>query len=162
MFNKLAIIGTAVVLVLLLGTVADAAPGLCVTKPPVIGPNNTGPLIDPPAKKGQWFMDIRTGAEQVRSCEFYDNVYGHGGGWADCYAIEGYIVALWFDANNNIYAFDMDVCITNDMPGYDLNWRDGDNQHDSSSSARSAMIRLASRFACSASVAVHTSRQNSI
>jgi hypothetical protein len=130
----------AALLVLLTGTAADAAPGLCVTKPPVVsmaGMPNTGPPIDPPSKKGQWFLDLRTGDENVRPCEFYDNVYDPhqdppivaGGGWASCWAIEGYIMAVWYDTTNKIYAFDLDVCITNDMPGYG-HWKDGSNQHE--------------------------------
>ena len=117
--------------VLLYALAAQAAPGLCVRKPPVTSAAanpNTGPPVDPTASRGQWFYDLRTGNQDVRSCEFYDNVEDSGGGWASCFAIEGYITQIFYDAQQKITGFLMDVCITNDMPAL-TPWLKGGNSH---------------------------------
>ncbi len=130
MFKKLIIPVAALVCVLMLATTATAAPGLLITKPPVIsGANqNTGPPIDPAASRGQWFYDLRTGNQNVRWCEFYDNVDDFGGGGPSCFAIEGYITQVFFDGQNKMTGFLMDVCITNNMPSA-VPWRKGSNSH---------------------------------
>ncbi len=78
---------------------AHAAPSWDIRKPPVVGPPNTGPVIDAPASQGQWFRPrLPTGGlgePEVRSHEFYDNVRqgvtgaAFGGGTASSAAIEG-------------------------------------------------------------------------
>jgi len=54
------------------------APSLDVRKPPAVGPGNTGPSVDPPSTNGQWFL--RGTVEEYRTHEFYDNLFGSGGG----------------------------------------------------------------------------------
>jgi hypothetical protein len=46
---------------------------------------------------GQWFKDILTGAEQYRTCEFYDNVEQFGGSWRSWLAIEGHVFLINYD-----------------------------------------------------------------
>lgn len=127
--RKYLFITSMLLAVLMFSTASFAAPGLCITKPPVFGPPNTGPTIDPPATQGQWFMDLRTGIEQPRMCEFYDNVYHQGGGWRSHLAIAGYVVQINFDPLQNITDFFVDVTITNDMPAVSQ-WIGGHNRHD--------------------------------
>ena len=79
-------------------------------------------MIDPTASRGQWFLDLETGDEEVRTHEFYDNVPGYGGGFAGSWAISGIPINVVQDAVDAIVAFDVDVMITNDTPG-DGNWR---------------------------------------
>ena len=111
-------------------TLVVAAPSLPITKLPLtnppIGPNPswTGPLVDPHAIQGQWFLDLTpqqgTPPEQYRTHEFYDNVPGYGGGTSSYFAIKGV-------ATNVVYAgpypapilsFDIVATITNDTPGF--------------------------------------------
>jgi hypothetical protein len=111
-----------VLLVAALSAPALAAPGLLVTKPPAGGPVQpvpswTGPSQDPHAVQGQWFKDLTTGAEHVKPYEFYDNVEGHGGGFKQSLAIEGYVQNLVYDATGNITGFGVQATITNDMRG---------------------------------------------
>lgn len=107
-----------VLLVAALTVPAWAAPGLLVTKPPVQPvPSYTGPPQDPHAIQGQWFKDLSTGEEHARPYEFYDNLEGHGGGFKQSLAIEGYVQNLVYDATGNITSFGVRATITNDMPG---------------------------------------------
>jgi hypothetical protein len=108
----------------------QAAPSLQITKPPVIPvPSWTGPVQDPHAIAGQWFVDLKTGTEHWRTHEFHDNVFpGHGGGWASCRAIWGRTFDIVIDAQNNITSFDIFAVITNDTPAMDP-WLDGMNSH---------------------------------
>lgn len=81
-------------LVLCLGAVpVRASPSLTITKPPV-QPSTllTGPPLDAPALKGQWFKN-NLGVETVRSNEFYDESSGLGAGSA---AIYGYVKSIQF------------------------------------------------------------------
>jgi hypothetical protein len=128
MRNYLITFSAVLMTVLLIASGADAAPGLRITRPPVVGPPNTGPLVDPPSTRGQWFWDLHTNQEQYRQFEFYDNVIDYGGGWRSWLAIEGYIIFLNYDALGNITDFYMQVTIWNDMPGY-TPWEPGSNSH---------------------------------
>lgn len=111
-----------------------AAPSLDITKGPVTSALDwTGPMIDPPAKQGQWFLDLNvTGQykEEVRTHEFYDNVPDLGGGTKGSAAIEGIPVNIQIDGTTgNIVAFSILTTITNDTPGIGQ-WRDGTNSHE--------------------------------
>lgn len=112
---------------------ALAAPSLEITSPPVINNGWTGPMIDPPASQGQWFMRITSGEEEARTHEFYDNSIelGCGGGGMDCTAIEGYAFNMQYDGLNNLIYFEVNATITNDTPG-EGEWADGSNSHGES------------------------------
>ncbi|HHE38087.1 MAG TPA: T9SS type A sorting domain-containing protein [Candidatus Cloacimonetes bacterium] len=106
-----------------------AAPSLDVREPPVTDVWDwTGPIVDPDALNGQWFRDNTTFQEEFRTHEFYDNVEGSGGGTMSCFAIEGYVIMIQYQAGN-IIAFDIEATITNDTPAYS-EWADGSNSHD--------------------------------
>ena len=76
--------GIAVVILLATATAALAAPGLPVTRPPVMPnvPAWTGPAIDPDATMGQWFANLQTQGVESRPFQLHDNVLGSGGGLA--------------------------------------------------------------------------------
>jgi len=121
---------------MLCATSAVAAPSLEITKPPVTPvPSWTGPQTpqanDPHAEQGQWFIDLGTEEEHVRTHEFYDNHEQAGGGSSSTLAIEGVVDAasITFNALHNITAFDIMVTVTNDVPGVS-DWAPGDNSHD--------------------------------
>jgi hypothetical protein len=123
-----------VLVVVLAATVAWAAPSLPIHKlgaAPPVGPNPswTGPLNDPHAVQGQWFLDPASGAQEVRPYEFHDNVIGQGGGYAGFGAIDGRVVnVLTNPTNGNILSFDIAATITNDTPAMSP-WQDGTNSH---------------------------------
>ena len=132
MLKRLAIV-TVVLIAFLSISAAIAAPGLKITRPPVVGPPNTGPSNDPPAEQGQWFQRV-DGTREVRHYEFHDNVStdaggGFGGGWMSYLAIRGVITTLYFNGAGDIYAFDLYVTITNDMPALSP-WLPGANSHN--------------------------------
>jgi hypothetical protein len=106
-----------------------AAPSLQITKPPVSpNPSWTGPIQDPHAIAGQWFLD-QTGIEQWRSHEFHDNVAPQGGGGlASFHAIWGRAFDVITDVQGNITSFDILATITNDVPAFEP-WLDGGNSH---------------------------------
>ncbi len=98
---------------------ATAAPAWDIRKPPIAGPTNTGPVIDPPASQGQWFRD-RDGATQTAlPFEFYDNISGNGGGFASHRAIDGRLTAFssFSDATGARFltGYALNVTITNDL-----------------------------------------------
>jgi dockerin type I repeat protein len=114
-----------------------AAPSFDIRKPPVQpDPSWTGPMVDPHARQGQWFVDMQTEIEEVRTHEFYDNVEMFGGGMSQHLAIEGHVDpasvvygAAGGPSAGNIIAFNVMVTVTNDTPG-DWEWLEGDNSHD--------------------------------
>lgn len=125
----------ATVLSALLAAPLAAAPGLEITKPPVGPvPSWTGPVQDPHAEQGQWFMDLQTGSEEVRPLEFHDNVVDFGGGWASSNAIYGIIKNVVIGGSGNLTGFTIEATIVNDCPGSGP-WRPGSNSHDEFSSA---------------------------
>lgn len=109
------------------GCLVMAAPSLQITKPPVIGGPNAGPVPqDPDSLQGQWFQS------GVKTHEFYDNVTGYGGGAASFGAIEGYTSNIQVDGLGNIIAFDIVASVTNDTNSSDTTvemWRSGSNSH---------------------------------
>lgn len=118
----------AIVTVLCATVCATAAPSLPITKPPVLPvPSWTGPVQDPHAMRGQWFQDYRTGVEDFRTHEFYDNLMGYGGGFSGASAIYGKVSNVQF-AGPNIIGFTIEATITNDTPG-EGPWADGSNSH---------------------------------
>ena len=126
MWRTVAII-TVVCVVLLVTCAVYAAPGLLITKPPAMGPENTGPAADPPAAQGQWFLNQQED-EENRTHEFYDNVAEYGGGWDSYRAIEGQIAQIYYNIDAEMVAFDIWVTITNDMRAA-TPWGDGSNSH---------------------------------
>ncbi len=123
--------GATILLVLLLTAPAIASPGVDIRNPD-IDPGNTGPTIDPHAAQGQWFNtvnDPNTGF--YRPYEFYDNLYGSGGGFKSTDAIYGKVTSITYAGEGdrpNILGFSITATITNDLPG-DGNWRLGSNSH---------------------------------
>ena len=110
---------------------AFAAPSLQITSGPVVNNGWTGPAIDPNASAGQWFVDEASREiREVRTHEFYDNVYpNYGGGNKSYFAIEGYAQNIQYSAvAGNIIAFDIVATITNDTPTLS-GWRTGSNSH---------------------------------
>lgn len=107
-----------------------AGPSLPVTKPPV-QPTAlmTGPMIDPTALHGQWFVDTN-GTESVRTNEFYDNVLG---GSAGAGAITGYVDSITYAAGPGtpITAFTIQATIFNDTT-LEASWGPGTNSHGES------------------------------
>jgi len=124
---KAKVLSVVVLLVLLCGP-AMAAPSLDIDKGPVLpDPSSTGPLIDPEAIQGQWFEDVTTGNETVRTHEFHDNA--DLGGWMSYQAIEGIVTVIQYDSVTvNIIGFQVRATITNDLPNED-DWLPGDNSH---------------------------------
>lgn len=110
---------------------ATAGPSLQVTKPPVVPSTQlTGPMVDPPARYGQWFIDGK-GTETVRTNEFYDDVIG---GQAGTYAISGHVSNVQFGIGlppQPITAFDIEATIINDA-GQGVQWLSGSNSHGES------------------------------
>ncbi|MCD4830221.1 MAG: hypothetical protein K8R02_00260 [Anaerohalosphaeraceae bacterium] len=114
-------------MLVLSATMVLAAPSLRITSPPVMNNGWTGPMIDPPASLGQWFLRLPDGIEEARTHEFYDNVIEHGGGLASYFAIEGVAFNLQYNAGNLVY-FEINATITNDTPA-STPWADGTNSH---------------------------------
>lgn len=112
----------------ILASSATAGPSLPVTKPPIVGPPNTGPFIDPPASAGQWFLDAN-GVEEFRPFEFHDNAIGFGGGFASTLAIEGRFGGYIRDAANSITGYRIVASITNDTNTVEGQWLPGTNSH---------------------------------
>ena len=110
---------------------ALAAPSLDITKGPVTPvPSWTGPPMDPDALAGQWFLDLRTGNEEPRTHEFYDNAEDAGGGFASSAAIMGIPMNIVTGSLGGIVAFDIEATITNDTPSVSSAlWRPGSNSH---------------------------------
>jgi len=159
----------AVVLAFVLTAAALAAPALEITKPPVAPvPSWTGPVIDPNAVDGQWFLKD---TETYRTHEFYDNVDGYGGGhdyktlvnpyntqqsklqdWGSHWAIYGKASNVSLDINNNITSFNIVAAITNDLPGIGW-WANGANSHGETLSTNQSYVgtlygaRLTAEFA---------------
>ena len=107
-----------------------AGPSLPVTKPPVQSTAlMTGPMIDPTALQGQWFVDTN-GTESVRTNEFYDNVLG---GSAGAGAITGYVDSITYVAGPGtpITAFTIQATIFNDTT-LEASWGPGTNSHGES------------------------------
>ncbi len=105
-----------------------AGPSLPVTKPPLAPvPSWTGPVIDPHAVLGQWFLRA-DGTETYRTHEFHDNLEGLGGGFAGSMAINGMVSMLGFDAAGNITGFDITATIINDDGPFGV-WEEGTNSH---------------------------------
>lgn len=96
---------------------------------PVTGPPNTGPIQDPMAWQGQWFSD-GVSAPVARPYEFYDNIQGMGGGYANHLAIQGVVTSIVYGGGPNppIVAFDVAATVTNDLPSFGP-WAPGQNFH---------------------------------
>ena len=130
--------------IVLMAAVALAAPSLPIHKlgaNPPIGPNPsyTGPVNDPHAVYGQWFMN-RAGLQEVRPYEFHDNVIDEGGGYADSKAIEGYATNIVTNPTNGfIQSFDITATITNDTPATS-DWVEGTNSHDEFANPRDQYV----------------------
>lgn len=105
---------------------AWGAVSLQITRPPVTGPPNTGPLLDPDAEQGQWFN-----SKGVRDHEFYDNVSGSGGGSSNSLAISGFATNIVYQAGpgSSILSFDVDATVTNDLGTETGTWANGSNSH---------------------------------
>jgi len=107
-----------------------AAPSLPITKPPVVPLTQfTGPMVDPLATNGQWFVDSETGlVEEFRTHEFYDNI---NEGTANDRAIFGYVSSITYQAGPGtpIAAFSILATITNDTTEEIQEWIHGDNSH---------------------------------
>ncbi len=108
---------------------AEGGLSLDIRKPPVEPAVDawTGPVRDAHALRGQWFLEMATGDEQVRTHEFYDPVEA-GVASNSPAAIHGVAGNVQFDANQNITGFDLTVTITNNTP-WPYSWMDGDNSH---------------------------------
>jgi hypothetical protein len=124
---------TLILATAVLTTAAPAAPSLQITKPPILFsvPSWTGPVGDPHAEQGQWLKDAATGAESVRTHEFYDNVAdpAAGGGAAGAAAISGTVNNIVTDpSSGHITAFGILATITNDTPALSP-WAMGLNSH---------------------------------
>jgi hypothetical protein len=100
---------------------ASAAVSLDITKGPVTGGVNAGPIHDPNATKGQWFEN-----SGVRQYEFYDNIASSGGGSSGSAAIEGIASSLVY-SGPNIIGFSIVATITNDLGTQTGSWADGGN-----------------------------------
>ncbi|MFT3784731.1 MAG: hypothetical protein QM770_01010 [Tepidisphaeraceae bacterium] len=111
----------------LASSAAWAAPARDIQKPPLVGPQDTGPTYDPAASKGQWFQAVSTGGVEYRPYEFYDNIPGEGGGAATTGAIKG-IFTPQFGAGSTLTGFLIDASITNDLPGVGVG-QPGTNSH---------------------------------
>jgi len=117
-------------------SVAWGAVSLTITKPPVTGGEGAGPLHDPDALRGQWFVprDLQNPDPEpfVRTHEFYDNIPGHGGGHMGHFAIEGYVTIInggnW-NFGESITSFTVTATVTNDTHTWDGNWQSGNNSH---------------------------------
>lgn len=127
--------------VMLAGASVYAAPGLPVTKPPVLPvPSWTGPINDAHAVMGQWFIDKNlwdpgTGQNgtEVRPFEFHDNVIDYGGGDLGTFdssrSIYGKVTSITtHPTNGNITGFTIRARITDDRPALSL-WFRGENSH---------------------------------
>lgn len=108
----------------------QAAPSLPITEPPVVSTHLDGPPQDPGSTNGQWFLDLDTGAEEYRDHEFYDNVYGEGGGVQSHSAIYGKVSTVLTDATGAITYFEVAAAIHNDTPSTEGQWADGSNSHE--------------------------------
>jgi hypothetical protein len=102
---------------------ASAAVSLSITRPPVFGVANVGPLNDPDATQGQWFENNGS-----RPLEFFDNVPGNGGGTASSNAIMGYVSSITY-SGANIVGFSVSTTITNDTGTETGTWACGSNSH---------------------------------
>lgn len=125
-----------VAVLILASSVALAAPGLGVTKPPVQPvPSWTGPTWDPHAQEGQWFKSAGQEPYDVRPAEFHDNKIDSGGGtclksqqeWGSTWAIYGKVTSITI-SGGNITGFNVTAAITNDMPAL-TPWYRGENSH---------------------------------
>ncbi|VGO11802.1 hypothetical protein PDESU_00349 [Pontiella desulfatans] len=119
----------------------QAAPSLPITKPPVQSTGIlTGPMQDPAATNGQWFLDLATGDEEYRPYEFHDNLLEYGGGNAETYAIEGivppggiqYATGASGGYGDPIIGFKIDACIYNDTLSTFGDASASDNSHGES------------------------------
>lgn len=118
---------------------AHAGPSWDIRKPPVFGPPNTGPVIDPPATQGQWFRPrLPTGGlgePEFRTHEFYDNVRQgvggiFGGGAAGSAAIEGLFNGYIAGPGGIVTGYSIMATIRNDT-GTELGIPEfGTNSHD--------------------------------
>jgi hypothetical protein len=102
---------------------ASAAVSLSITRPPVFGVANVGPLNDPDATQGQWFENNGS-----RPHEFFDNVAGDGGGTSNSNAIMGYVSSITY-SGANIVGFSVSTTITNDTGTETGTWACGVNSH---------------------------------
>lgn len=106
---------------------SKGGPSLPVTRPPVQPAFlMTGPPIDPLAAQGQWFRDPH-GAEEVRSHEFYDDLFG---GFMGSAAITGHVssIAYQMGPGSPILAFSILATLWNDTTPM-AEWIGGDNSH---------------------------------
>jgi|GEM_PF-937999 len=134
----------SVAALLLGGGSALGAPGLPVTKPPVLPVTSwTGPVNDPHAVAGQWFIDkdlwvpgeVQNGT-QFRPYEFHDNVIGSGGGdlpdppaFDSFRSIYGKVTSITtHPTNSNITGFTIRARITDDRLAL-TPWYRGENSH---------------------------------
>ena len=106
-----------------------AAPGLPITKPPVLGLYKTGPNPDPASTNGQWFFNPNGQIEEYRTHEFYDNVQGDGGGIMSFNSISGYVSRVESDLSGAITNFEITATIFNDTDTRLGFWIGGSNSH---------------------------------
>jgi len=97
--------------VLVAAAAAQAGPATSIIAPvPVVNNGFTGPLIDPAALGGQWFIDQPTRTTQtVRPYEFYDSDLTT--------VISGWVSTITYaaGAGTNITAFDISATVTNNL-----------------------------------------------
>jgi len=126
------VLTVAIIVLCITPLVALAGPSLQITKPPVTPDLSwTGPIHDPHARRGQWFLNSSTGDPEVRTHEFYDDPTTAGGGAAGTDAIHGVVTDLYYDSLDQIEAFTLQVTITNDTPAQFF-FASGDNSHGES------------------------------
>ncbi len=117
----------------------QAAPSIPITEPPGTSASADGPPIDPFSVAGQWFMDLTSGGEEVRSYEFHDNVGGFGGGGASYAAISGVVTSITYVAGpgTDIISFTVLATIINDTDTADGSSLPGDNSHSETNTVTS-------------------------
>lgn len=110
-----------------------AAPSLPITEPPVGSSDLDGPDIDPGSIMGQWFTNLTSGAEEVRSHEFHDNAFGEGGGASGAASIVGKVISISYAGSpgiSDIIDFEIEATIINDTDSVTGTPSPGFNSHD--------------------------------
>jgi len=119
-----------------LASVVHAAPAWDIRVPPVLG-NGAGPVIDPNATQGQWFLSPSlpgtVPTQSSRPYEFYDNTPGNGGGFAGHLAVQGNFAGFQtgIDATGQtvVTGYAVVATITNDLGTGQGTARLGTNSH---------------------------------
>lgn len=63
----------------------------------ITAPVHNGPMIDPPATKGQWFVNVTNGVESANSWEFHDS--------DNTLSIEGHVVSILWGTTNSVVGY---------------------------------------------------------